>query len=159
GVVKYSPRFSPDGQWIAYAVVAGGKRAVAVYVIPGRGGAARKISPDSVSAIPLCWSADAATIYCQGLEGRDIYQIGLSGAVRHIDPGDPSAHMTAISPDGQTRLLIKFNQDNRDIGIVQNGGPFKFISPTPVWEMEGVLGPGPGEVTVVSAPSYQAPTS
>src|SRR5262249_18072188 len=109
GTVKLAPRFSPDGQWIAYASVTGGENAVAVYVIPARGGAARKLSPDSVSALPLCWSADAASIYCQGLEGRDIYQIGLDGSVRHIDAGDLLARMTAISPDGQTRLLRKFN--------------------------------------------------
>src|SRR5204862_2050505 len=35
GVVKYSPRLSPDGAWIAYsAVTSQGNGAVAVYVLP-----------------------------------------------------------------------------------------------------------------------------
>ena len=160
GVVKLYPRISPDGAWIAYsAVTSQSNGAVAVFVLPRQGGTARKVSPDSISAIPMTWSTDAATIYCRSFEGRDVYQIGLDGSVRRIDPGDPFARMVAISPDGQTRLLIKFNQDNRDLGIVENGGPFKFVALTPAWEQEAVTGPGPGEITVVSTPSYQAPTS
>jgi Tol biopolymer transport system component len=158
-VVKYSPRFSPDGAWIAYAAVTGGGNAVAVYVIPGRGGAAKRITPDSVSAFPLTWSSDAQSIYCKSLEAHDIYQIGIDGSVKKVEAVDPVARVTAISPDGNLRLLRKFNQDNSDIGIIENGGAFRFIAHTPAWEDEAVIGPGAGEFTVVSTPSYQAPTS
>jgi Tol biopolymer transport system component len=160
GVVKYSPRFSPDGAWIAYAAVTSeGSGALAVYVIPKQGGEPRKISPDTVSAYPLSWSGDGSGVYCRSLEGRTVYQIGIDGTTHVIDPGDPFARTAAISPDGQTKLLLKFNQDNRDLGIVEPGAAFKFVAVTPVWEEEAILGPGAGEITVVSTPSYQAQAS
>jgi len=160
GVVKYSPRFSPDGASIAYAAVtSGGAGAVAVYVIPKQGGEPRKISPDSVSAFPLSWAGDGSAVYCRSLEGRTVYQIGLDGKTSVIDPGDPFARTAAISPDGQTKLLLKFNQDNRDLGIVEPGAAFRFVAVTPVWEEEAILGPGTGEITVVTTPSYQAQAS
>src|SRR5262245_6143042 len=39
GMTKYGPRFSPDGQWIAYAASAGGEKSVTmgVYVVPRAG--------------------------------------------------------------------------------------------------------------------------
>jgi Tol biopolymer transport system component len=160
GVVKYAPRFSPDGQWVAYAAVTGdANHAVAIYLLPRQGGAAKRISPDTMSAVPLSWAGDGQSIYCRQLEGRDVYQIGLDGSVKTIAGGDPFGRMVAISADGKTHVLVKFNQDNRDIGIVENGGPFQFMALTPAWEEEAVMGPGAGEVTVVATPSYQATTS
>ena len=160
GVVKYHPMFSPDGAWIAYsAVTSGGSGAPAIYVIPKQGGDARKISPDSVSAYPLGWSGDGSGVYCKSFEGRTVYHIGLDGSIRVIDPGDPFARTAAISPDGQTKLLLKFNQDNRDLGIVEPGAAFRFVAETPVWEEDAILGPGAGEITVVTTPSFQAEIS
>jgi len=160
GVVKYAPRISPDGQWVAYAAVTGdANHAVAIYLLPRHGGAAKRISPDTMSAVPLNWAGDGQSIYCRQLEGRDVYQIGLDGSVKTIAGGDPFGRMVAISADGKTHVLVKFNQDNRDIGIVENGGPFQFMALTPAWEEEAVMGPGAGEVTVVATPSYQATTS
>jgi TolB protein len=160
GVVKFSPRFSPDGAWIAYAAVTGQNAgALGVYVIPRQGGAARKISPDTVNAFPIGWSGDGAGVFCRSMEGRGIYRVGLNGTTESLDPGDPFARPCAISPDGKTMIELKFNQDNRDVGIHEEGGEFRLLASTPVWEEEAVFGPGQGEVTVVATPSYQAPTS
>src|SRR5262249_4071066 len=89
GTVKYAPRFSPDGASLAYAAVTGvGAGALCVYVVPRTGGEPRKISPDSVSAVPLGWSQDGAAVLCRNLEGRAVYRIGLDGSIRSLDPGD-----------------------------------------------------------------------
>ena len=55
------PRFSPDGQWIAYWVGPPGMAPVAdgefkVYVIPAAGGKPRQIRPDFSSANNPVWS-------------------------------------------------------------------------------------------------------
>ena len=159
GVMKYGPRFSPDGAWIAYAASTGEKTgAMGVYVIPRAGGAPRKISPDTMLAMPIGWSSDGA-VYCRSLDGQIVYKVGLDGSSQVLDVADTFARTAAISPDGQTTVMLKFNQDNRDLGIRKAGGEFKLIAATPAWEEEAVLGPGAEEITVVATPSYQAQTS
>lgn len=153
-VVKYAPRFSPDGAWIAYAVSSGQESgALGVFVISSKGGQSRRISPDSISAYPLGWTSEGA-VYCRSMDGHTIYTIGLDGSMKSRDAGDPFARISAVSPDGRTTLLLKFNQDNRDLGRVKEDGEFEFVSPTPAWEEEAVLGPTADDVTVVSTPSY-----
>ena len=160
GVIKSAPRCSPDGAWIAYAASTGRESdRIGVYVIPRHGGEARKISPDSLNAIPIGWSLGSAGVYCRSADGATIYLLGLDGSLRAQKAGDPAARVTAISADGKTILLLKFNQDNRDLGKMEAGGKFEFVATTPVWEEDAILGPGPGEFTVVATPSYQAQTS
>ncbi|PYM08202.1 MAG: hypothetical protein DMD82_03320 [Candidatus Rokuibacteriota bacterium] len=156
GLVKYAPHFSPDGASLVYAARHGeGAGALGVYVVPRKGGEPRRISPDSLSIYPLGWSDDGGAIYCRSIEGRNIYRVGLDGSMRTLDSGDPFSRVVSVSPDGRTFLLLKFNKDNRDLGIVEAGSPFRFVAETPVWEEDAVFGPAAGEITVVStaAPS------
>jgi Tol biopolymer transport system component len=65
------PRFSPDGQWIAYWVGPPGVAPVAdgefkVYVIPASGGAPRQIRPDFSSANFPVWSPDSQSLLFLG---------------------------------------------------------------------------------------------
>ena len=58
------PRFSPDGQWIAYyvgdTVLSGG----AVYVMPASGGTPRQLGNDALRARSPLWSPDGQYVLC-----------------------------------------------------------------------------------------------
>jgi Tol biopolymer transport system component len=160
GVVKHSPCFSPDGKWIAYAArVNGSKGGLLTYVMPREGGEARKLSPDTLEIFPLEWSKDGKGIYCSDGEGTRLYFVGLDGSVRKVSDREALTRIVAVSPDGQQEFMLRFNQDNRDLGVRKAGGKFEYLVETPAWEEDVALGPGSGEVTVVATPSYQAPTT
>jgi TolB protein len=159
--VKLYPRYSPDNAWIAYASHTAKPGMFATFVIPPEGGEPRQISPDSLSVYPLSWAADGKGVFCREAEGLGLYLylIGLDGTVRLVDKGQELTRRIAISSDGKTELVARFNKDNRDMGIRQIGGKLEFLAETPAWEEEAAFGPGPGEVTVVSVPSYLASKS
>jgi TolB protein len=160
GVGKHSVRFSPDGQWIAYgAKVSPEKGIFGVFIIPRAGGEPKRISPDTLGAYPIEWTSDGTGVFCRSLDGQIVYHIALDGSARVASRGEPLTRLTAISADGTTELLLRFNRDNRDVGIRHAGGKFEFLANTPEWEEDASFGPGPGEVTAVSLPSYQASSS
>jgi Tol biopolymer transport system component len=159
GVGKYMLRFSPDGRWIAYSARAHGEPAWGVYVVPREGGQPRRISPDSVGMLGVDWTADSKGLYCAATEGGKICRVALDRSLEVVDTHDAITRFSAISADGKTELLLRFNRDNRDLGVKVSGGEFKYVAATPQWEEDAIFGPGPGEITVVSRPSYQAPVS
>ena len=160
GVSKSHIRFSPDGQWIAYgAKVAPEKGVLGVFVIPRSGGEARKISPDTLGAYPMGWLPDSKGLLCRLLDGVTLYRIGLDGSIGFFDRGKPLTRIVAVGPDEKTELILQFNRDNREVGMRDAEGKFGFLANTPEWEEDAVFGPGPGEVTAVALPSYQASTS
>src|SRR5262249_28411731 len=122
-------------------------------------GEPRRISPDSLSLYPLGWSDDGGGVFCRSVEGRNVYRVGLDGSLRTLDPGDAFSRVASISPDGRTFLMLRFNKDNRDLGIVEAGRPFRFVAETPAWEEDAVFGPTPAEIPVVATVSYQAQAS
>jgi TolB protein len=159
-VAKHAIRFSPDGRLVAYAArLSGEKQTWGIFVIPREGGQPRRISPDTVGVFGLTWSADGKGLYARGTDGDQIYYVGLDGSLKLLGRAGPFTRLANISPDGKTELLLRFNGDNRDLGMRESGGEFKFVAATPVWEEDAVFGPGRGEITVVTVPSYQAPIS
>jgi len=159
-VAKHAIRFSPDGRLVAYtARPSGEKQTWGIFVIPREGGQPRRISPDSVGVFGLTWSADGRGLYGRGIEGGKIYYVGLDGSLKVLGSAGPITRVASISADGKTELLLRFNGDNRDLGLQESGGQFKFLAATPAWEEDAVFGPGRGEITVVTTPSYQAPVS
>jgi len=158
GAPKYYPRYSHDNTRIAYAAHAdGGRDVYATYVIPRTGGQPTKVSPDSLSLYPLEWSPDDRGLLCLEAEGRNLYYLGLDGSVRRLREGDPLTRVLAITPDGQTALVSRFNRDNRDIAFQKADRKLEYLAETTSWEEDAVFGPRPGDVTVVAAPSYLAP--
>ena len=85
GFYKSSPRFSPDGKTIAFARRPEDGRAIfGVYVMPVTGGAAERISPDTLGASPLRWASDGQSIFCVSVDGRHLYRVGLDRSVRDL---------------------------------------------------------------------------
>jgi Tol biopolymer transport system component len=159
-VAKHAIRFSPDGRLVAYtARPSGEKQTWGIFVIPREGGQPRRISPDTVGVFGLTWTADGKGLYARGTDGDKIYYVSLDGSLKPLASAGPLTRLASISPDGKTELLLRFNGDNRDLGLRESGGKFKFLAATPAWEEDAVFGPGRGEITVVAVPSYQAPVS
>jgi Tol biopolymer transport system component len=95
-----TPRWSPDGQWIAFESNQAGQSEV--YVIPSRGGAARRLTNDpATDAIPR-WSRDGRYIYfCSDRTGRfEIWKIPAEGGTSEQLTTD-GGFMAVESPDGQ----------------------------------------------------------
>lgn len=160
GAVKHAIRFSPDGKWIAYAALAGPEKGmVGLYVVPRSGGDAKKISPDTLAVYPLTWAPDGQHVLCRDIDGRTIYSIGLDGSTALAYKADALTRVIDITSDGRKELALRFNRDNRDLELREDGGKAKFLTDTPDWEEDASFGPGAGEITVVSRPSYQAPVS
>lgn len=158
GAVKNMLRFSPDGRTIAYAQrQADGKALFGVIVRPVSGGEARWISPDTLGLMPLRWSADGSAIYCMDTEGRNLYRLGLDRKLESLGNAGSLARFADVSPDGQTRLVLLFRKDNRDVDVLGPNGPAGKLAATPEWEQGAVLGPGPGQVTVASQSSFESP--
>src|SRR2546430_10400911 len=58
-----TPRWSPDGNWLAFASNRGGEKApAALYVIPAGGGEARKLTDLKESVEAVAWSPDSTRL-------------------------------------------------------------------------------------------------
>src|SRR5262245_4002868 len=89
------PRFSPDGQWIAYWVGPPGVAPVAdgefkVYVIPAAGGTPQQIRPDFSSANNPVWSPDSQSLLFLGRpdSSRNMLE-AIDWWLAPIGPGNP----------------------------------------------------------------------
>ena len=65
----FSPRFSPDGQWIAYGISeSSGSQ---IYVAPAAGGSPQRVAADFYLARAPVWSADGEIVLFWGQRDRD----------------------------------------------------------------------------------------
>jgi dipeptidyl aminopeptidase/acylaminoacyl peptidase len=58
------PRWSPDGQWIAFVAKRAGDEGPQVYLISPAGGEARRLSNMPMAPAHLKWAANSRTVYC-----------------------------------------------------------------------------------------------
>ena len=110
-----SPRFSPDGRWMAYTSLESGRREVYIQPFPGPGG---KWQVSSQGAADPAWRRD----------GRELYFLSTSGSMMAVDVTSgttlelgtprplftgvafetvPTGHNYAVSADGQRFLIRK----------------------------------------------------
>ena len=86
----FSPRYSPDGAWIAYGV--NEPAGVAVYVAPASGGPARRIAPGFHAARAHVWSPDGRHLLFWGQRERDAApENNVDWYVAPVDGGAPVA--------------------------------------------------------------------
>lgn len=113
---EFSPKFSPDGKWIAFSGSYDG--AVNVYVIPAEGG-----EPTRVTYLPtwpqvVCWTPDGERIvyrsYIENYIGRDpnLFFVGKNGSAPEKFPID-RGRLCSFSPDGKQMVYQrKGSEDN-----------------------------------------------
>jgi len=105
-----SPRFSPDGQWIAFTGSYDG--ANAVYLMPAQGGAPTRLTYNPGGGMALGWTPDGARVYFRSafeqFISRDpnLYFVSREGGPIERFPLDRGT-LASFSPDGQTLLYCR----------------------------------------------------
>jgi TolB protein len=157
---KGRPLFSPDGKSVAFAQRLGtGDGILGVHVMPVGGGAAERISPDTLGLTPLRWASDGKGIFCVNLERKRLYRLGLDRSVRFVEAAEPLSRFADVTGDGASYLLIAFHKDNYDVMLRRAGRPAELLAATPDWEQDAVFGPGPDQATTLSTPTFQSSQS
>jgi Tol biopolymer transport system component len=161
--LKFYPRFSPDGNLLAYSTKDGGgqKGGWAVYVVPSKGGDSKRVSPDSLSEYAIDWAPDGKSIFVFDDATSQLCRLSLDGSITERYQPLENGHVEDASPDGNEFLAFRFNGVSYDAGILkrEGGTGFESISETPEWELFGSFGPKPGDITVCQLAAYSSPTS
>ncbi len=98
------PRYSPDGQWIAFSSNRQGN--YDVWVMPARGGAARQLTYHSGNDTAVGWTPDGKKIIFQAARGllfpgiSNLYKIPLEGGLEQPVPTD-WGYWGSYAADGQ----------------------------------------------------------
>ncbi|HEY1376584.1 MAG TPA: MdsD protein, partial [Gemmataceae bacterium] len=98
------PKFSPDGQWIAFSSNRYGNDDV--FVMPANGGTARRITYHSASDTVVGWSRDSKRVVFSSSRGRvyggipSLYEVPLDGGPEQPLPTDWGT-FASFSPDGR----------------------------------------------------------
>jgi Tol biopolymer transport system component len=161
--LKYYPRYSPDGNTLAYSSKEGGgqRGGWAVYVVPVQGGQPHRVSPDTLSEYVVDWTPDGKGLYVYDDATSQMCRLGLEGAIEERYGVLENGHVEDASPDGTKFLAFRFTGTSYDAGILKAsaGATFESLSETPDWELYGSFGPGPDDVTVCQFAAYTSPTS
>jgi Tol biopolymer transport system component len=116
-----SPRWSPDGHWIAFDSTAGPRPGI--YVIPSNGGESRRITPREISGVRPSWSHDGRWIYF-GSNPRGDWNIWK------------------ISP--QSGSLVQVTRNGGREAFEAPGGEFLYYTKTPptigIWRLSVLSG-------------------
>jgi Tol biopolymer transport system component len=133
-----SPKFSPDGRWIAYTSNESGRNEIYVQSYPGPG---PKVQVSADGGMDAVWKRNGGELYCRNgdrmmvvsvmthpaftastprmlWQGR--YALGTSSA---CGPPGPSSSNYDVTPDGQHFLMIKDSETEvlpNDVHVVLN---------------------------------------
>jgi serine/threonine protein kinase len=66
------PRFSPDGNWIAYTVPGRSPTNSPLYIIPSTGGEPKRLAPEIVTSV-AAWAPDSKHLLVNGYKGAAVY--------------------------------------------------------------------------------------
>jgi Tol biopolymer transport system component len=118
-----SPRFSPDGKWVAYQSNESGR--VEIYVVPFRGGQGKWQVSTSGGAFPI-WRRDGKEIFYVSTDGF-LSGVPIATGSDQIQPGKPEPLFRAaadaydVSPDGKRLLLdVVGDQNVKPVTVVLN---------------------------------------
>lgn len=116
-----SPRWSPDGRWIAFDAVVDGPPAI--FVVAADGGPAQKVVANEWESMVPSWSNDGKWIYFASHRSGDdqVWRVPFGGgpAVQVTQQG---GFATAESFDGETLYYAKTRFENPEIWKVPVGG-------------------------------------
>jgi tricorn protease len=105
------PRFSPDGQWIAFSSDREGN--LDVFLMPAQGGAAKQLTTHSADDTVLGWSPDSRTVLFASNRGEDfmgkLYTVSINGGLPH-NAGPDMGIYGSFSPDGRKLAINRMSQ-------------------------------------------------
>jgi len=125
-----SPRWSPDGQTIAFLSAAPEKSHPKIWLAPSGGGAPSKLAADGVDLIPggLRWSADGKALYFEtGYKGTSqLFRVDLAARkAAAVTAGDRTVHLVDVS-EKTNQLVYAVNDpthlDDLYIADLRGGG-------------------------------------
>ncbi len=121
-----NPKYSPDGQWLAYCSD-GGKISWSgrqdIYLMPAAGGASRKLSPTFDQSLQILdWTPDGKSIlFAEAFKtNRVIYSIPLDGKSKMITPADGVYGSASFSKSGDAMAYIYQNASTPPDVMVMN---------------------------------------
>ncbi len=108
---KFAPRWSPDGQQLAYVLDLDGSENFDIFIFDRATGEHRNLTPDTPEAIMagFAWSPDGKWIaYCSNLSGRfDTYLMPVSGGQsRKVLDQKYTDYEVFWSPDGSNLAVV-----------------------------------------------------
>jgi Tol biopolymer transport system component/DNA-binding winged helix-turn-helix (wHTH) protein len=116
-----TPRWSPDGQWVAFDTV--GKGAQGIYVISAMGGTARAVVTDRFENSVPSWSRDGKWIYFGSQRSGDdqVWKVPAAGG-QPIQVTLHGGFAAWESPDGKTLYYAKSRYENPELWQMPAGG-------------------------------------
>jgi Tol biopolymer transport system component len=101
-----SPRWSPDGQWIAFDSLENGRRTIKV--VESKGGQSRQLTSGPLSSKVPSWSRDGRWVYFNSdVTGRpEIWRVPAQGGAAEQVTRE-GGYVALESPDGKTLYYLK----------------------------------------------------
>ena len=137
--VESNPRFSPDGQWIAFSGNYEGN--TDVYIVPVEGGTPKRLTYHPGADVVRGWHPDGSAVVFATIRSsfstrfQRLYQVAVAGGLPAEMPM-PSAHQGSMAPDGRHTAYIANPDPTESRGVYR---PFKHYrgGNTPkVWIMD-----------------------
>ncbi|HEX8186281.1 MAG TPA: biopolymer transporter Tol, partial [Blastocatellia bacterium] len=106
-----SPRFSPDGRWIAFSSDRNGN--LDIFIIPSEGGTAKQLTFHSADDLVLGWTPDSREVLFSSQRGEDfagkLYTVGLDAGIERNAGADMGIY-ASYSPDGKKLAINRKSQ-------------------------------------------------
>jgi dipeptidyl aminopeptidase/acylaminoacyl peptidase len=120
-----SPRWSPDGKWIAFLGAADEEDAPNLYLAPTGGGASRAISPAFDQTVAdLTWGDGGKSLYFgSGVKGEtQLFRMDVaSGKVEAVTSGPHAVRLATVAPNGSMAYLVNDFERLDDVYLRSDG--------------------------------------